>query len=129
MALNPDQFKFIYQQQDNTHGLEALQHSPVDNELDNVGWMQWDDHSGEIQHIMVNHDRRREGIGTALWNRAQSLASERNITAPVHSKSRTKEGDAWAKSFGQPIPRRVLTEYDRGPKGVNLPYDKFETLD
>lgn len=90
--------------------------------------MQWSDNTGELQHIMVNHDARRQGIATALWNRAQQLSGERGITAPTHSSKRTKEGDAWAKSVGGELPKRKPSHYDRGRMGVDTPFENYETL-
>ena len=127
MTLNNEQFKFLYQRQGDVHALNAVQGSM------SKGWMQWDDQTGELQHIFTNWDERRQGIATRMWNRAQRLSSERGITAPVHSRLRTDSGDAWAKSMGVKLPRRTRAAYgfnanygaqmDWSPEG-----GKYETL-
>jgi GNAT superfamily N-acetyltransferase len=128
MAVNPQQFKFLYQLHENTHGLNAIGEDDYSK-----GWMQWDDKTGELQHIFTNWDERRQGIATQMWNRAQRLASERGITAPVHSKMRTNDGNAWAKSLGVELPKRTRASY--GPNaspGVPMDWSseggKYEIL-
>ncbi len=123
MTVNPEQFKFLYQQFENTHDLNVLGESGYSK-----GWMQWADDTGVLQHIRVNDDSRRQGVATNLWNRAQRLAAERGITAPVHSAERTKEGDAWAKSVGGDLPKRKNVRYTDGRAGVQVPFDKYEPL-
>jgi ribosomal protein S18 acetylase RimI-like enzyme len=123
VTVNPEQFKFLYQQHENTHDINML-----DNDGYSRGWMQWDDDTGELQHIRVNESHRRRGLATNMWGRAQRLADERGITAPVHSAERTKDGDAWAKSLGEKLPRRRAVHYGFGRVGEEVPYDKYETL-
>lgn len=122
-APNGPQFKFLYQQQDDTHGLNVLGEDDYSK-----GWMQWADKTGELQHISVNWDSRRQGIATRMWDRANQLAEERGIPAPVHSPERTKEGDAWAKAVGGDLPKRKAVHYTDGRRGVEMDPEKYETL-
>lgn len=60
-----------------------------------------------IQSIDVPPAHKRQGVGTALWNEGQRVASENaKVPAPKHSPDRTNEGDAWARSVGGRLPRR-----------------------
>ena len=71
-----------------------------------VGSMTW--RSREIQGISVEPEHRRQGVATALWNEGQRLASENaQIPAPKHAADRTNAGDAWARSVGGRLPRRI----------------------
>lgn len=91
--------------------------------------MQWDDKTGEITTLSVPYDKRRQGVATALWHRAHQLSAERGITPPVHSRKRTEEGNAWAKSVGGELPR--WTRVRLGPGrfiGVDTQYENYEDL-
>lgn len=112
--VSPNQFKFKYQLYEGRHTLNIV----TPDLKRSLGWMQWRDDTGELEHIMVNWDERRRGIATTMWTRAHQLSEERGITPPRHSPLRTKLGDAWAKSLGDVLPRKKPTEYDMGPKGV-----------
>ncbi len=71
-----------------------------------VGDMLWD--SKGIRNIGVPADQQRRGVATQLWQEGQRLSSENaKIPAPKHSADRTKAGDAWARSVGGRLPRRV----------------------
>jgi hypothetical protein len=71
-----------------------------------VGDMLWD--SKQIRNIGVPSDQQRRGIATQLWHEGNRLASEnKKIPAPKHSADRTAAGDAWAKSVGGRLPRRL----------------------
>jgi len=71
-----------------------------------VGGMTWT--ARHIRNISVADDFRRQGVATALWNEGQRIAAENpRIPAPKHSAERTDAGDAWARSVGGRIPRRV----------------------
>jgi ribosomal protein S18 acetylase RimI-like enzyme len=71
-----------------------------------VGRLLWNDEDGEISHLHVGEAARRRGIATSMWDTAHEEAETRGITPPVHSSSRTVEGDAWAKSTGDTLPPR-----------------------
>lgn len=123
MTLSNDQFKFLYQLNDGVHNLDAI------HDDRNLGFMEWSDKTGELQNIRVNDDVRRQGVATALWNRAHELASEQGITRPVHARERTKEGDAWAKAVGGAIPTRRSVRYEgRGVVGQQIDPSKGESL-
>lgn len=124
VKLSPDQFRFQYQLHEGTHDIHA-----TDPERYSMGFMQWSDKTGEVTHIAVLGDKRRQGVATALWNRAQELAAEKGITAPRHSSKRTEAGDAWAKSVGGELPRRTKVSYGPGRlTGVDTPYENYEDL-
>lgn len=95
-----------------------------------VGELRWaSDGEPEIYDINVKESQQRRGIATHLLTKAHELArgntslvkgdyrqlmgnpdsywdnpKEYDISAPVHSPHRTKEGDAWAQSTGQKVP-------------------------
>lgn len=61
-----------------------------------------------VLNIGVSADQQRRGVATALWNEAHRLAGEvQRIPKPKHSPDRTNAGDAWARSVGGRLPRRV----------------------
>lgn len=122
--ISKQQFAFQYQLHEGIHNIEAF----TPDKVHNLGWMQWRDDTGEVEHIMVNNDRRRQGIATAMWNRAHQLSQERNVPAPQHSSRRTPSGDAWAKAVGGPVPRRKSVHYGFGRVGHPTDPDKYEFL-
>ena len=66
-----------------------------------VGFLDWMHTGGEIYDIGVNQEHARKGLATAMYNHAKELhSSNKEIPMPVHSASRTPEGDAWARSVG-----------------------------
>lgn len=124
MTLNPEQFRFQYQLYEGTHDIHAQTPDRY-----SLGFMQWDDKTGEVTHIAVPYDRRRQGVATALWHRAQQLSEERGITPPVHSRRRTEEGNAWAKSVGGELPRWTRVRFTPGRlAGVDTPFENYEDL-
>ena len=122
-SVSPNQFRFKYQQHEGIHNIDTFD----SNLKRNLGWMQWRDEDGRIEHISVNNDMRRQGIATAMWNRAHQLSEERGIPAPQHSPIRTTEGDAWAKKVGGNIPRLRKTSLGRWNSYPTDP-DKDELL-
>lgn len=65
----------------------------------NVGGIKWrSDH--EIDGLWVEPDYRRQGIATALYEKAQGHTEGKL----KHSPYRTREGDAWARSVGGYLP-------------------------
>jgi hypothetical protein len=64
----------------------------------NVGRMQWVTNTGEIVHLYVTKESRRQVIATRLWHEGQREHTVR------HSRQRTRDGEAWAKSLGTPLP-------------------------
>lgn len=56
-------------------------------------------HDGEVKHIEVHPELRRQGLATKLYKFGHELHEDiPSIPAPVHSGSRTTEGHAWASS-------------------------------
>lgn len=64
----------------------------------NVGRIQWVTETGEIVHLYVPRDCRRQGIATRLYQ----AASKENLVR--HSHQRTDDGQAWALSLGDQLP-------------------------
>ena len=63
---------------------------------------------GEIDKIEVAEKFRRQGIGTGLLEEARRLSTvDENVPYVVHSKSRTPDGEAWARSTGDTLPERT----------------------
>jgi len=61
-----------------------------------------------IRAINVPAAFKRQGIGTELWNQGHQAASANaGVPKPKHSADRTNEGDAWARSVGGRLPRRL----------------------
>lgn len=54
---------------------------------------------GEIKHIEVHPDLRRQGLATKLYKFGHEIHEDiPSIPAPEHSEQRTSDGHAWAKS-------------------------------
>lgn len=68
-----------------------------------IARLQWEMASGEIYKLWVHEQYRRQGLATEMWNFAHSLD---DVINPEHSEWRTDDGDAWARSFGSPLPPR-----------------------
>lgn len=111
--LSREQFKVAYEGQSdlNTHTPDSAGwHSVVarDTEGNVAGAMHWRKKArggvaGQVDWIEVSPEHQRQGLGSRMWEHAQSL----NLRpSPKHSNERTDAGDAWAKSVGGRIPRR-----------------------
>lgn len=71
-----------------------------------AGNMRWS--AKQVRNVMVEPEHQRQGIATAMWNEGHRLAEQNaRIPKPKHSADRTIAGDAWAKSVGGPLPRRL----------------------
>lgn len=72
------------------------------------------DNAGVVQWISVRKEYRRQGVATALWRYAQSVAGTihhgHKCPVPVHSPIRTTAGDAWVASLGDIAPRNIVGE-------------------
>jgi len=99
--LSDIQFKYtnFRYKQNSTHMIEAIhpEHGSIAN-------LSWGARTGEVYSIGTDPHYRGLGVATTLWDKAHKLASGTGIAKPVHSKGRTKAGDAWAKSTGAPVP-------------------------
>jgi GNAT superfamily N-acetyltransferase len=66
-----------------------------------AGFLDWYHTGGEIHDVGVQDEHQRQGVATAMYNHAKELhTSNKDIPVPVHSATRTPEGDSWAKSVG-----------------------------
>jgi hypothetical protein len=61
--------------------------------------------SGYVSGVSVPEQLRRRGIATALWRYAEATEG---IPMPLHSQTRTEDGDAWARAIGGPLPKLML---------------------
>lgn len=69
--------------------------------------LSWHHGTGEILGLYTEKEHQRQGIATAMYRQAQSVAGEtRGVTIPRHSSQRTNSGEAWARSLGERLPRR-----------------------
>jgi GNAT superfamily N-acetyltransferase len=72
-----------------------------------VGRIGWKAKTGEISKVEVHPTVRRQGLATELLRRAKDVAAgTRGVKPPRHSPNRTNEGEAWARSLDQRLPRR-----------------------
>lgn len=79
-----------------------------------VGSIEWNHKTGEISGVEVEEKHQRKGIATAMYRFGQDLSDKRKtVTKPQHSKARTDEGNAWAHSLGEKIPRKFRTRKTR----------------
>ena len=71
--------------------------------------LEWSHATGEIRSIRVERENQRQGLGTELLRRARDIASNtRGVKPPRHSPERTNEGEAWARSLDERLPRRKV---------------------
>lgn len=78
-----------------------------------VGFIEWDRAEGgepgtEIWDVRVDEEHQRQGLATEALRHSQRVAqaSRGAIPMPLHSPDRTEDGEAWARSLGDPLPRR-----------------------
>lgn len=74
--------------------------------LGGIAFIEWEA-TGELYFIKTPEQSRRKGIATILWGQANFYQSEMNLPALKHSAYRTKDGEAWANSFGVELPARI----------------------
>lgn len=75
-----------------------------------VGRIQWHPKSGEVNWVRTHENYRGLGVATTLWEKASKLSADTGIKAPKHSRHRTEQGEAWAKSVGGAMPPRAHYE-------------------
>jgi ribosomal protein S18 acetylase RimI-like enzyme len=63
-----------------------------------MGYMAWDDKTGEVNMISVKPEYRGLKVASALWDKAHQLSEATGIVAPKHSTEQSEAGAAWAKS-------------------------------
>jgi GNAT superfamily N-acetyltransferase len=88
-----------YSNKDSNHRIDVF------NDSGAVGYIEWNENDGEIEHLFVGGPYRRKGVATRLWELATDWAKGNDAVEPEHSSRRSREGDAWAKSIGGYIPR------------------------
>ena len=103
--LSDVQFQYTHPgakgQRPDTHTLSASNASGW------IGHIDWNNRTGAVTNIMTAHKKRGLGVATTLWDKANKLSADTGIKAPKHSRDRTDKGEAWAKSVGGAIPKRV----------------------
>jgi hypothetical protein len=67
-----------------------------------VGGLTWSKDTGDVTGVSVDTPHQRRGIATHMWAMARDYDPP-----PRHSADRTDEGDAFARSTGDPLPRNV----------------------
>ena len=72
-----------------------------------VGTIQWHPRTGDVNWVRTHPNYRGLGVATTLWEKANKLSADTGIKAPQHSKHRTEQGEAWAKSVGGKRPPRA----------------------
>ena len=98
---------------DHPRGIHSIKAKKGDTE---VGRLYWHQKGGTIEHIEVYPEHQRQGIATAMFNEANRVAKERNVSAPTHSRKRTEEGEAWAKTVGGDLPKRTFCKVCDSPR-------------
>jgi GNAT superfamily N-acetyltransferase len=80
---------------------------------DHVGDLEWYSRgNNHISHIEVEPNHRRQGVATGMFGYAHEVAkTTRGVQPPKHSPDRTNDGDAWAKSTGKRVPKRLHESY------------------
>ena len=108
-ALSPDQFHFIKADPRAMGG--AIHHTVYYGEPDPAaegGMLRWHAKTGEIHNIEVSPGMRRQGIATAMYGKAKEISSlTRGVKTPRHSPDRSEAGEAWARSLGERLPKRL----------------------
>jgi GNAT superfamily N-acetyltransferase len=73
-----------------------------------MGSISWHHKTGEILGMYVDPAHQRQGVATAMYRHAHSVATEtRGVTPPRHSSFRTTSGEAWARSLGERLPKHL----------------------
>jgi GNAT superfamily N-acetyltransferase len=80
-----------------------------------AGSISWMHGNGTIADIKVDQKAQRQGLATELLRRARDIAANtRGVRPPKHSPNRTNEGDQWAKSLDERLPRRIQGDLHEG---------------
>lgn len=73
-----------------------------------AGDIKWDQDTGEIFMVHVAGRYQRQGLATELLSQARQFATDtRGVRQPRHSKMRTNDGDSWAQSLDERLPKRA----------------------
>jgi GNAT superfamily N-acetyltransferase len=118
--LSPKQFKdYSLQYGRGLTGSVTATHAPTGEK---VGHLLWDmsESGGRIVDVEVNLQHRRKGLATAMLEHAKTSATATGDDEPIHSKYRTKEGNAWAKNADPENwtrPSKIIKPNDRWNRG------------
>jgi|688.fasta_scaffold213610_2 hypothetical protein len=110
------------------HRIQAM-HPVTGEEMGRMTWWGIDDPAvpAEIDKIEVGEKFRRQGIATSMLNEGKRLAAEdSSIPSPIHSKTRTADGDAWAKSTGDYLPEKNVPAPTPTPESTLTTSQKWE---
>lgn len=109
-ALSRAQFSFTHASEnnavwgDNRHAINVT----VPESKHDVGHLEWTPKTGEVYVVHVDDAYRRQGLATAMWHTAKAVAADtRGVKPPRHSPQRSDAGDAWARTVGGAVPRRM----------------------
>jgi 8-oxo-dGTP pyrophosphatase MutT (NUDIX family)/GNAT superfamily N-acetyltransferase len=95
----------------NYHRLDAFHENTQDltqGRGGHAGFLLWHHKTGEIGSIETLPEHQRRGLATEMLDQARQIASTtRGVKPPKHSNQRTDAGEAWARSTGDRLPRRV----------------------
>lgn len=118
--LNPLQFHYVkpdkelgqYDEAFQFHTLHATRQTPEDKEH-LAGTLRWSPKTGRVHKIETYPEDRRQGVATGLWHEANRLAqTTRGVNKPRHTEDRTNDGELWARSLGERLPKRDLRGRD-----------------
>jgi len=76
-----------------------------------MGKMNWNAKTGEIQGIETHPEAQRLGVANTLLAEAKEAAKKHGIMPPLHSSNRTDEGNKWAKATKDKLPKRKRVNY------------------
>jgi hypothetical protein len=89
------------------HGGYVMVGAPKTGEV--IGNMSWKP-TGEINRIRVNKPERRQGLATTMLGIAKEASIKQSGNPLQHSRERTDDGEAWAKSTGDQLPPRIKVD-------------------
>lgn len=69
-----------------------------------VGHLYWHPGTGEIKDLLVSGEHEGKGLATRMYEVANDTARQQDLPMPKHSQSRTRGGDAWARTVGGDLP-------------------------
>jgi hypothetical protein len=71
--------------------------------------LSWHKDTGTVFSIATAPELQRQGLATKMWRGAHAISSSKpDVVAPRHSRIRSNEGDAWARSVGGELPERDM---------------------
>jgi hypothetical protein len=88
--------KFRHVDRNSHHSIEAY------DGLTDLGSLDWHKKTGEITSVITEKSYRRMGVATDMLKEAHRIAVQNGFVTPVHSGTRTDDGDAWSQAMGAP---------------------------